>query len=57
MIMPGLINLDFADIKSIMEIQRQKRLWELAEPKAKTVPSKRAEQAPSNPLLDDRELQ
>lgn len=37
MMMPGLINLDFADIKSIME-DKGKAIMAPAKPKAKTEP-------------------
>ncbi len=52
MIMPGLINLDFADIKSIME-DKGKAIMGTGEAEGEDRAIKAAEQALSNPLLDD----
>lgn len=52
MMMPGLINLDFADIKSIME-DKGKAIMGTGEADGDDRAVKAAEQALSNPLLDD----
>ena len=52
MMMPGLINLDFADIKSIME-DKGKAIMGTGEAEGEDRAIKAAEQALSNPLLDD----
>ena len=52
MLMPGLINLDFADIKSIME-DKGKAIMGTGEAEGENRAVKAAEQALSNPLLDD----
>ena len=52
MMMPGLINLDFADIKSIME-DKGKAIMGTGEAEGENRAVKAAEQALSNPLLDD----
>lgn len=52
MMMPGLINLDFADIKSIME-DKGKAIMGTGEASGEDRAVKAAEQALSNPLLDD----
>jgi len=52
MIMPGLINLDFADIKSIME-DKGKAIMGTGEAEGENRARIAAEQALSNPLLDD----
>ena len=52
MMMPGLINLDFADIKSIME-DKGKAIMGTGEADGDNRAVKAAEQALSNPLLDD----
>ena len=52
MIMPGLINLDFADIKSIMQ-DKGKAIMGTGEAEGEDRAVKAAEQALSNPLLDD----
>ena len=52
MLMPGLINLDFADIKSIME-DKGKAIMGTGEAEGENRAIKAAEQALSNPLLDD----
>lgn len=52
MMMPGLINLDFADIKSIME-DKGKAIMGTGEAEGDDRAVKAAEQALSNPLLDD----
>lgn len=52
MMMPGLINLDFADIKSIME-DKGKAIMGTGEADGEDRAVKAAEQALSNPLLDD----
>ncbi|MFV0626106.1 MAG: cell division protein FtsZ [Alphaproteobacteria bacterium] len=52
MIMPGLINLDFADVKSIME-GKGKAIMGTGEAEGEERAVKAAEQALSNPLLDD----
>ena len=52
MMMPGLINLDFADIKSIME-DKGKAIMGTGEAEGENRASIAAEQALSNPLLDD----
>jgi len=52
MMMPGLINLDFADIKSIME-DKGKAIMGTGEAEGEDRAVKAAEQALSNPLLDD----
>ncbi len=55
MIMPGLINLDFADIKSIME-GKGKAIMGTGEAEGEDRAIKAAEQALSNPLLDDSNM-
>ena len=52
MMMPGLINLDFADIKSIMQ-DKGKAIMGTGEAEGEDRAVKAAEQALSNPLLDD----
>ena len=52
MMMPGLINLDFADIKSIME-DKGKAIMGTGEAEGEGRARIAAEQALSNPLLDD----
>lgn len=52
MMMPGLINLDFADIKSIME-DKGKAIMGTGEADGENRAIRAAEQALSNPLLDD----
>ena len=52
MMMPGLINLDFADIKSIMQ-DKGKAIMGTGEAEGENRAVKAAEQALSNPLLDD----
>ncbi len=52
MMMPGLINLDFADIKSIME-DKGKAIMGTGEAEGEDRAVKAAEQALANPLLDD----
>ena len=52
MLMPGLINLDFADIKSIMQ-DKGKAIMGTGEAEGEDRAVKAAEQALSNPLLDD----
>ncbi|MDD4555793.1 MAG: cell division protein FtsZ [Alphaproteobacteria bacterium] len=52
MIMPGLINLDFADVKCIME-GKGKAIMGTGEAEGEDRAVKAAEQALSNPLLDD----
>lgn len=52
MMMPGLINLDFADIKSIME-DKGKAIMGTGEAEGEDRARIAAEQALSNPLLDD----
>lgn len=52
MMMPGLINLDFADIKSIME-GKGKAIMGTGEADGEDRAVKAAEQALANPLLDD----
>lgn len=52
MLMPGLINLDFADIKSIME-DKGKAIMGTGEAEGENRAVRAAEQALSNPLLDD----
>lgn len=56
MMMPGLINLDFADIKSIME-DKGKAIMGTGEAEGDDRAVKAAEQALSNPLLDDCTMQ
>lgn len=56
MMMPGLINLDFADIKSIME-DKGKAIMGTGEAEGEDRAVKAAEQALSNPLLDDCSMQ
>ncbi len=55
MIMPGLINLDFADIKSIME-DKGKAIMGTGEAEGEDRAIKAAEQALSNPLFDDSNM-
>ena len=52
MIMPGLINLDFADVKAIME-DKGKAIMGTGEAEGENRAVRAAEQALSNPLLDD----
>lgn len=52
MMMPGLINLDFADIKAIME-DKGKAIMGTGEAEGEDRAVKAAEQALANPLLDD----
>ncbi len=52
MMMPGLINLDFADIKSIME-DKGKAIMGTGEAEGEGRAVSAAEQALANPLLDD----
>lgn len=52
MMMPGLINLDFADVKSIME-DKGKAIMGTGEAEGEDRAIKAAEQALANPLLDD----
>lgn len=52
MMMPGLINLDFADVKFIME-DKGKAIMGTGEAEGEDRAVKAAEQALSNPLLDD----
>ena len=52
MMMPGLINLDFADIKAIME-DKGKAIMGTGEAEGEDRAIKAAEQALANPLLDD----
>ena len=52
MIMPGLINLDFADVKAIME-DKGKAIMGTGEAEGDDRAVKAAEQALANPLLDD----
>lgn len=52
MIMPGLINLDFADVKAIME-DKGKAIMGTGEAEGEDRAVKAAEQALANPLLDD----
>ena len=52
MIMPGLINLDFADVKAIME-DKGKAIMGTGEAEGEDRAVRAAEQALSNPLLDD----
>ena len=56
MIMPGLINLDFADIKNIME-DKGKAIMGTGEAEGEGRARIAAEQALSNPLLDDCSMQ
>ena len=55
MMMPGLINLDFADIKSIMQ-DKGKAIMGTGEAEGEDRAIKAAEQALSNPLLDDCDM-
>lgn len=55
MMMPGLINLDFADIKSIME-DKGKAIMGTGEAEGDNRAIEAAEQALSNPLLDDSSM-
>ncbi len=52
MMMPGLINLDFADVKAIME-DKGKAIMGTGEAEGEDRAIKAAEQALANPLLDD----
>lgn len=52
MMMPGLINLDFADVKNIME-DKGKAIMGTGEAEGKGRAKEAARQALSNPLLDD----
>ena len=52
MMMPGLINLDFADVKAIME-DKGKAIMGTGEAEGEGRAVKAAEQALANPLLDD----
>ena len=56
MMMPGLINLDFADVKNIME-DKGKAIMGTGEAEGKGRAREAATQALSNPLLDDCSLQ
>ena len=56
MMMPGLINLDFADVKNIME-DKGKAIMGTGEAEGKGRAREAAHQALSNPLLDDCSLQ
>ena len=56
MMMPGLINLDFADIKSIME-DKGKAIMGTGEAEGEDRAIRAAEQALANPLLDDCSMQ
>ncbi|MBR6356462.1 MAG: cell division protein FtsZ [Alphaproteobacteria bacterium] len=56
MMMPGLINLDFADVKNIME-DKGKAIMGTGEAEGKGRAREAANQALSNPLLDDCSLQ
>lgn len=56
MLMPGLINLDFADVKNIME-DKGKAIMGTGEAEGKGRAKEAAHQALSNPLLDDCSLQ
>lgn len=56
MMMPGLINLDFADIKSIMQ-DKGKAIMGTGEAEGEDRAVKAAEQALANPLLDDCSMQ
>ncbi len=55
MMMPGLINLDFADIKSIMQ-DKGKAIMGTGEAEGENRAIRAAEQALSNPLLDDSNM-
>nr|QIM10296.1 hypothetical protein PlAlph_0500 [uncultured Alphaproteobacteria bacterium] len=55
MMMPGLINLDFADIKSIMQ-DKGKAIMGTGEAEGDDRAIRAAEQALSNPLLDDSNM-
>ncbi len=55
MMMPGLINLDFADVKNIME-DKGKAIMGTGEAEGKGRAREAAHQALSNPLLDDCSL-
>lgn len=56
MMMPGLINLDFADVKNIME-DKGKAIMGTGEAEGKGRAKEAARQALSNPLLDDCVMQ
>ena len=56
MMMPGLINLDFADVKNIME-DKGKAIMGTGEAEGKGRAKEAANQALSNPLLDECSLQ
>ena len=56
MMMPGLINLDFADVRNIME-DKGKAIMGTGEAEGKGRAKEAARQALSNPLLDDCSMQ
>lgn len=56
MMMPGLINLDFADVKNIME-DKGKAIMGTGEAEGKGRAQEAARQALANPLLDDCSMQ
>lgn len=56
MMMPGLINLDFADVKNIME-DKGKAIMGTGEAEGKGRAKEAARQALANPLLDDCSMQ
>lgn len=56
MMMPGLINLDFADVRNIME-DKGKAIMGTGEAEGKGRAKEAARQALSNPLLDDCTMQ
>ncbi|MBR1600176.1 MAG: hypothetical protein IJ677_01205, partial [Alphaproteobacteria bacterium] len=56
MMMPGLINLDFADVRNIME-DKGKAIMGTGEASGKGRAKEAAKQALSNPLLDDCTMQ
>ena len=55
MVMPGLINLDFADIKSVMS-EMGKAMMGTGEAEGERRATEAAEQAIANPLLDDTSM-
>jgi len=55
MVMPGLINLDFADIKSVMS-EMGKAMMGTGEAEGEKRATEAAEQAIANPLLDDTSM-
>ncbi len=55
MVMPGLINLDFADIKSVMS-EMGKAMMGTGEAEGERRATEAAEQAIANPLLDDMSM-